>query len=204
MKYGYARVSAEYQNEGRQLEALKPYVEAERIYTDKASGKDFERAEWQHLMKALHPHDELYVKSLDRLGRNKDLIKQELARLHEMKVLVHVIDLPTTMIEPAEGTEPVIELINTLLMEVLTWVAENERFNIRKRQTEGIDTWRKTGRTKTGKAYGRPKSYEIDEKFIKAYEAWKAGEIKAVQAFEQAGINKASWYRAVKEYEGRA
>ena len=204
MKYGYARVSAEYQNEGRQLEALKPYVEAERIYTDKASGKDFERAEWQHLMKALHPHDELYVKSLDRLERNKDLIKQELARLHEMKVLVHVIDLPTTMIEPAEGTEPVIELINTLLMEVLTWVAENERFNIRKRQTEGIDTWRKTGRTKTGKAYGRPKSYEIDEKFIKAYEAWKAGEIKAVQAFEQAGINKASWYRAVKEYEGRA
>ena len=204
MKYGYARVSAEYQNEGRQLEALEPYVETDRIYTDKASGKDFERAEWQHLMKALHPHDELYVKSLDRLGRNKDLIKQELARLHEMKVLVHVIDLPTTMIEPAEGTEPVIELINTLLMEVLTWVAENERFNIRKRQTEGIDTWRKTGRTKTGKAYGRPKSYEIDEKFIKAYEAWKAGEIKAVQAFEQAGINKASWYRAVKEYEGRA
>lgn len=155
-------------------------------------------------MKALHPHDELYVKSLDRLGRNKDLIKQELTRLHEMKVLVHVIDLPTTMIEPAEGTEAVIELINTLLMEVLTWVAENERFNIRKRQTEGIDIWRKTGRTKTGKAYGRPKSYEIDEKFIKAYEAWKAGEIKAVQAFEQAGINKASWYRAVKEYEGRA
>lgn len=204
MKYGYARVSAEYQNEGRQLEALEPYVETDRIYTDKASGKDFERAEWQHLMKALHPHDELYVKSLDRLGRNKDLIKQELARLHEMKVLVHVIDLPTTMIEPAEGTEAVIELINTLLMEVLTWVAENERFNIRKRQTEGIDTWRKTGRTKTGKAYGRPKSYEIDEKFIKAYEAWKAGEIKAVQAFEQAGINKASWYRAVKEYEGRA
>ena len=204
MKYGYARVSAEYQNEGRQLEALKPYVEADRIYTDKASGKDFERDEWKHLLKALHEHDELYVKSLDRLGRNKDLIKQELARLHEMKVLVHVIDLPTTMIEPAEGTEPVIELINTLLMEVLTWVAENERFNIRKRQTEGIDTWRKTGRTKTGKAYGRPKSYEIDEKFIKAYEAWKAGEIKAVQAFEQAGINKASWYRAVKEYEGRA
>lgn len=204
MKYGYARVSAEYQNEGRQLEALEPYVETDRIYTDKASGKDFERAEWQHLMKALHPHDELYVKSLDRLGRNKDLIKQELTRLHEMKVLVHVIDLPTTMIEPAEGTEAVIELINTLLMEVLTWVAENERFNIRKRQTEGIDIWRKTGRTKTGKAYGRPKSYEIDEKFIKAYEAWKAGEIKAVQAFEQAGINKASWYRAVKEYEGRA
>ena len=204
MKYGYARVSAEYQNEGRQLEALKPYVEADRIYTDKASGKDFERDEWKHLLKALHEHDELYVKSLDRLGRNKDLIKQELARLHEMKVLVHVIDLPTTMIEPAEGTEAVIELINTLLMEVLTWVAENERFNIRKRQTEGIDTWRKTGRTKTGKAYGRPKSYEIDEKFIKAYEAWKAGEIKAVQAFEQAGINKASWYRAVKEYEGRA
>lgn len=204
MKYGYARVSAEYQNEGRQLEALAPYVESDRIYTDKASGKDFERVEWQHLLKALHPCDELYVKSLDRLGRNKDLIKQELVKLHDMKVVVHIIDLPTTMIEPAKGTETVIELINTLLMEVLTWVAENERFNIRKRQSEGIDTWRKTGKTKTGKAYGRPKSYKIDERFIKAYEAWKAGEIKAVEAFEQAGINKASFYRAVKEYEGRA
>lgn len=204
MKYGYARVSAEYQNEGRQLEALSPYVESDRIYIDKASGKDFERTEWQHLIKALHPHDELYVKSLDRLGRNKDLIKQELTKLHDMKVIVHIIDLPTTLIEPATGTETVIELINTLLMEVLTWVAENERFNIRKRQTEGIDMWRKTGRTKTGKAYGRPKSYEINERFIKAYEAWKAGEIKAVQAFEQAGISKASFYRAVKEYEGRA
>lgn len=204
MKYGYARVSAEYQNEGRQLEALSPYVESDRIYIDKASGKDFERTEWQHLIKALHPHDELYVKSLDRLGRNKDLIKQELTKLHDMKVIVHIIDLPTTLIEPATGTETVIELINTLLMEVLTWVAENERFNIRKRQTEGIDMWRKTGRTKTGKAYGRPKSYEINESFIKAYEAWKAGEIKALQAFEQAGISKASFYRAVKEYEGRA
>lgn len=204
MKYGYARVSTEYQNEGRQLEALKPYVTLEKIYIDKASGKDFERTEWQHLIKALHPGDALYVKSLDRLGRNKDLIKQELSRLHDMKVIVHIIDLPTTMTEPAQGTESLIEMINTLLIEVLGWVAENERHNIQKRQAEGIENWRKTGKTKTGKAYGRPKSYEINERFIKAYDAWKAGKIKAVEAFEQADISKASFYRAVKEYEGRA
>lgn len=201
MKYGYARVSTREQNEGRQIEELKKYVEEKRIFIDKASGKDFEREAWKALMIALHPGDELYIKSLDRMGRNKDLIKQELQKLHDMKVVVHATDIPTTMIEPIGKNGQIIELINTILIEVLTWVAENERANIKKRQKEGIKVWKDTGVTKTGKAYGRPKKYTIDDNFIKAYNSWKNKEIKAVDAYKLAGISKQCFYRAVEEYE---
>ena len=152
MDFGYARVSSTEQNLDRQLVELKKYVDAEQIYTDKASGKDFERDGFKNLMKALRKGDTLYIKSIDRLGRNKELIMKYLEQLKNKGVRLKVIDIPTTMKDIDEGQELVINMINNILVEVYTSIAEHERKTIRARQAEGIAV------AKTqGKHLGRPK-----------------------------------------------
>lgn len=138
--YGYARVSTREQNLDRQIAALRQYVTDERdIITDKESGKDFDRTGYQYLRERLiRPGDTLIVKSLDRLGRNKEQVMEELRHFRGDGVRVKILDLPTTMIDLPDGQDWIVEMVNNILIEVLASIAEQERLTIRQRQAEGI------------------------------------------------------------------
>jgi DNA invertase Pin-like site-specific DNA recombinase len=193
--YGYARVSSKEQNLDRQMIELKKYVDEKYIFTDKQSGKDMERNEYQLLRKVAQKGDTIYIKSLDRLGRNKAQIKEELEYFKSEGVRVKILDIPTTMMEIAEGQEWLIDMINNLLLEVLSTMAEQERINIRTRQAEGIEVAKAQG-----KHLGRPKA-DYPKEWQKVYTQWKAEEISAVKAMEQLGLKKNTFYKLVKKYE---
>jgi DNA invertase Pin-like site-specific DNA recombinase len=197
--YGYARVSSKEQNLDRQMIELKKYVEEQYIFTDKQSGKDMDRTEYQLLRKVSQKDDIVYIKSLDRLGRNKQQIKEELEYYKSEGVRVKILDIPTTMMEIAEGQEWLIDMINNLLLEVLSTMAEQERINIRTRQAEGIEALKERN---DGKGIGRP-SIEYPKDFAKIYTDWKAKKINAVNAMEQLGLKKNTFYKLVKEHESK-
>ena len=139
--YYYARVSSTEQNLDRQLEAFKNMGADNRdIITDKASGKNLERAGYQALKSTiLRKGDTLVVKSLDRLSRNKADIKNELEYFNSAGIRLKVLDLPTTLIELPKEQSWIFDMINNILIEVLSSIAEQERLTIRQRQREGID-----------------------------------------------------------------
>lgn len=195
--FGYMRVSTEGQNLDRQYEALKEYVPYEKyIYSDKASGKDMDREGFQNMLKAIRKGDTLYIKSVDRLGRNKQQIKDYLEYFKKEGIRVKIIDLPTTMQDIPSGQEWVIEMINNIIIEVYTAMAEKEREDIRTRQREGIDVAKSKG-----KHLGRP-VMELPKEWDKLYKQWKNGEITAVAFMNNTGMKKATFYKKVKEYEG--
>lgn len=198
-KYGYARVSTKEQNLDRQILELKKYVADERdIITDKQSGKDFERSGYQSLKNTLlRQGDTLIIKSLDRLGRNKQAIKDELEYFRKAGIRVQILDLPTTMIEVPDGENGnwIIEMLNNMMIEVLSSMAEQERLTIRKRQAEGISAAKAKG-----KHLGRPKA-EYPDAWEQIYKFWRDGNITAVQAMQQLNIKKSTFYKLVKEYE---
>lgn len=152
--YGYARVSTKGQHLDRQIIALMEYGVYERdIITDKASGADLDRPGYQTLKYSLlREGDTLVIPSLDRLSRFKEHISQELRYFTEHHIQVRVLDLPTTMIDLPPGQEWVFEMINNILIEVLSSIAEQERITLRRRQAEGIAAARAKG-----KSLGRPK-----------------------------------------------
>lgn len=196
ISFGYMRVSSKEQNLDRQLEALKPYVTSERyIFQDKASGKDMERKGFQDMFDRITQGDTLYIKSIDRLGRNKDQIKDYLEKFKAKGVRVKIIDLPTTMQDMPEGQDWAIDMINNIIIEVYTSMAEKEREDIRQRQKEGIAV----AKTK-GKYLGRP-MVELPKEWDKLYKQWKAGEITAVKFMEEVKMKKATFYNKVKKYE---
>lgn len=209
-KVGYARVSSKDQNLSRQLDSLRRYVDDDMIVTDKASGKDFDRPGYQSLkigIGKLTKGDTLYVKSLDRFGRNKEEAKRELQYFSYIGVRVKVIDIPSTLVNIAEGQEWILDMINNILIEVLTSIAENERITIKQRQTEGITAMpidSATGKrmsAKTGRVVGRPEiSFPVNWEPV--YHKWKCGGITAVQAMEQMQLKKNSFYKLVHKYEG--
>lgn len=194
--FGYIRVSTKEQNLDRQLEAIRKYVPYDHyIYSDKASGKDMDREGFQNMLKAMRKGDTLYVKSIDRLGRNKELIKDYLKQFKEKGIRVKIIDLPTTMQDVPEGQEWAIDMINNIIIEVYTAMAEQERLNIKQRQREGIDV----AKTK-GKHLGRP-VLELPKEWGKLYKEWKAGNMTAVAFMDKVNMKKATFYKKVKEYE---
>ncbi len=195
--FGYARVSSETQNLDRQIIALKQYVSEENILVDKASGKDLERPSYQALKGALglRSGDTLYIMSLDRLSRNKADIKNELQWFKDHGVRLKILDLPTSMIEVPEGQEWIIDMIQNVLIEVLSSMAEQERLTIRKRQREGIDAAKARG-----KHLGRPKK-KLPSEFEYVYKRWRRGEITAVEAMRTLDMASTTFYRAVNEYE---
>lgn len=196
IKFGYMRVSSKEQNLGRQYEALKEYVTNEKyIYSDKASGKDMEREGYQNMLKAMRSGDTLYIKSIDRLGRNKMQIKESLEEFKKNDIRVKILDLPTTMQEYPEGQEWLLEMVNNILLEVYTSIAEQERRTLLQRQREGIEVARAKG-----KHLGRP-PVELPSNWGKYYRMWKAGEIKAVDFMANVGMTKPTFYKKVKEYE---
>ncbi|HDR7261019.1 TPA: recombinase family protein [Bacillus paranthracis] len=196
INFGYMRVSTKEQNLNRQYEALKGYVtDEDYIYSDKASGKDMEREGFQNMLKAMREGDTLYIKSIDRLGRNKELIKDYLERFKKKGVRVKIIDIPTTMQDRPSEEEWVIDMINNIIIEVYTSMAEQERQNIKQRQAEGIAVAKGKG-----KHLGRP-VMELPEEWNKLYKEWKAGNITAVAFMDAIGMKKATFYKKVKEYE---
>lgn len=196
ISFGYIRVSTKDQNLARQIEALKPYVSDDKyIYSDKASGKDMERDGFQNMLKAMREGDTLYIKSIDRLGRNKQLIKEYLEYFKKEGIRVKILDLPTTMQDVPEGQEWIIDMINNIIIEVYTSMAEQERENIKQRQREGIDVAKAQG-----KHLGRPKM-ELPAEWERLYNEWKAKKITAVAFMDTIGMKKATFYKKVKEYE---
>ena len=193
----YARVSSTEQNLDRLIEALKKYVAEEYIVVDKQSGKDLERPGYQALKGALglRRGDTLYIKSLDRLSRNKTDIKNEVQWFKDNGIRLMILDLPTSMIQVPDGQEWVIDMVNTIIIEVLASIAEQERLTIRKRQREGIEVAKAKG-----KHLGRPK-IKRPEKWAEVVGQWKEGEITAKQAYTSLGLSRSSFYRLLKKEE---
>ncbi len=194
-KFGYIRVSTKDQNEGRQFDAMISAGINERdIYMDKQSGKNFDRPQYQLLKRIIRKGDVLYIHSLDRFGRNKEEILKEWNDLTKnLEADIVVMDMPlldTTQYKDSLGT-----FIADLVLQILSWMAEEDRNRIRKNQREGIDT-----ALKNGVKFGRPK-VEISEEFIEVFNRWKAEEVTAVKAMQEIGVKKTTFYKLVRMYE---
>lgn len=178
MKYFYARVSSKDQNLDRQLELAK---DCDKVFTDKESGKDFERNGYNEMMSVIQRGDTLVVKSLDRFGRNYDLIIEEWRRLKNMGVNIIVLDTPLLN---STGNDLTDKLINDIVLQLLSYVAESERNNIKQRQKEGI----KIAKEK-GVKFGRPKNdIVIDKK-----------ENESVRSYcKRIGISTSTYYQYCK------
>ncbi|MHC8965663.1 recombinase family protein [Priestia aryabhattai] len=196
INFGYIRVSTNEQNLDRQLEAIKPYLTDKKyLYSDKASGKDMERDGFQNMLKAMREGDTLYIKSIDRLGRNKAQIKKYLEQFKKEGIRIKIIDLPTTMQEVPEGQEWVIDMINNIIIEVYTSMTEQERTTILQRQREGIAVAKAKG-----KHLGRP-IIAFPKEWDRLYKEWKSGTITAVAFMKEIGMKKATFYNKVRAYE---
>ena len=198
-KFGYVRVSSKDQNLDRQYEALLPYVDGDRdkIFPEKKSGKDLEsRDVLQGLCKTLTHGDVLYVVSLDRLGRNKNDIKKILEDFHRNGVSVKILDLPTTMTEAKdEITQKTMDMITNLLIEVLGYMAEMERRNIRVRQAQGIAVAKAKGVRFGRKRKDLPETWDAD------YASWRAGNCTAMSLIRKYSWAPATFYSKVRAYE---
>lgn len=189
--YYYARVSTKEQNLDRQLAAFAALGASERdIITDKESGKSLNRDCYTALKAAmLRPGDTLVIKSLDRLSRNKADIKNELRYFRDNNIRLKVLDLPTTLADYPEGQGWVLDMVNNILIEVLSSIAQQERETIRQRQAEGIAAAKAQGRH-----LGRPKATKPDN-WDAVITRWKAGEITAVEAMRQTGTKRSTFYK---------
>jgi DNA invertase Pin-like site-specific DNA recombinase len=201
MIYFYGRVSSKDQNLARQLEVAKAYKNIDHVYCDKQSGKDFDRPEYQKLKAVVVPGDEVIVKELDRLGRNKDEIKVEIAWFKENGVDLRILDVPTTLID-FQGQEWIRDMVNNILIEVLGAVAQQEREKTNRRQREGIDAMPvvdgKKYSTKKGCTYGR-KPVELGDDFEKFLKKQKDGLMTVNECCEALGIGRSTWYARVRE-----
>lgn len=193
MIYGYARVSSKDQNLARQLETMKSYKNIDEVFCDKQSGKDFERKEYERLKSIVKKGDEVIIKELDRLGRNKEGVKEEIKWFKEQGVTLRILDLPTSL-QDFPGQEWIREMVNNILIEVMGAMAEQERNKIKVRQAEGIAAKKASG---DWDEYGRPRKEPIDfEKFLKKQ---KNGELTVAECCEQLGISRATWYNRLRE-----
>lgn len=200
-RYFYGRVSSKDQSLARQLESAKNYKDVDRVFTDKQSGKNFNRKGYLEMKDCLEHGDEIVVHALDRLGRNKEMIKEELAWFKEHGVVVRILNVPTTLIEYPAGQEWVMDMVNNILIEVMGAFAEQERENIRKRQAEGIaampvdEHGRKVSK-KTGRGFGRQE--KRPENFAEVYARQQRGEITLKEALELTGIGRTKWYELAR------
>ena len=182
MTYGYIRVSSRDQNEDRQLAALKAWVTPENIYMDKQSGKDFNRPQYKKLVRRLKKDDLLYIKSIDRLGRNYEEIQNQWRILTKEKGIdIVVLDMP--LLDTRRGKDLMGTFLSDIVLQVLSFVAENERTNIRQRQAEGIEAAKARG-----VRFGRP-PLEAPEHFEKTVHLWEKKKINIQEALERSGMS---------------
>ncbi|MCM1158326.1 MAG: recombinase family protein [Bacteroidales bacterium] len=193
--YGYMRVSTREQNEDRQrIALLKMGVPQAQIYMDKQSGKNFERPQYQKLIKKLDNNSVLFVKSIDRLGRNyKDLNEQWRIITKEKGADIVVIDMP--ILDTRREKNLLGTLISDIVLALLSYVAENERINIKQRQAEGI-----AAAKARGVKFGRP-PVPIPDNFYKAHSEWRKGKISMEQAAEECNMLPKTFYSKAVKYE---
>lgn len=192
--YGYVRVSSREQNEDRQLLAMREAgIPKNRIYVDKLSGKDFERPQYKQLMKRLGKDTVLYVKSIDRLGRNyEEIIEQWRTITKEIGADIVVLDMP--LLDTRRGKDLMGTFLSDIVLQLLSFVAENERSNIRQRQAEGIVAARQRG-----VQFGRPK-IELPENFDDIVRKWQKREISLNQVCRVLGLPKSTAYDRLVGY----
>ena len=192
-EYGYVRVSSTDQNEERQISALREkQILQKNIYKDKQSGKDFERPQYKKMLKRLKAGDLLYILSIDRLGRNYEEIQNQWRVLtKEIGVDICVIDMP--LLDTRNGKDLMGTFIADLVLQILSFVAQSERENIRKRQTEGIAA----AKTR-GVRFGRPE-VPIPESFVRVAKQWNMGLISTHTALEKCGMSRSTFYRRRRE-----
>ena len=196
--YGYVRVSTREQNEDRQLIALREVgVEERNIFLDKQSGKDFERPQYRKLLRKLKRDDLLYIKSIDRLGRNYEEILQQWRLLTKDRGIdIVVLDMP--LLDTRRGKDLMGTFLSDIVLQVLSFVAENERTNIRQRQAEGI-----AAAKARGVKFGRPPK-PLPEGFHDAYQRWKRGEITGTAAAKECGMPLSTFRYRAEIYENTA
>ena len=200
MVYFYARVSSREQNLQRQLEVADAYKKADRVFCDKQSGKSFDRPAYEEMFSILEAGDEVIVKELDRLGRNKKAVKEEIEKMKDKGVTLRILDVPTTLIDFGEQ-DWIRDMVNSILIEVMAAMAEQERLKIGKRQEEGIAAMPvidgKRYSERTHNYMGRP-TKQIDG-LQEYYEMNRRGEISVTECCRLLNISRATWYSKVKE-----
>lgn len=191
--YGYVRVSSMEQNEERQVIALKKVgIPVSHIFMDKQSGKDFHRTNYEKMVSLLRQGDLLYVMSIDRLGRNyAEILNQWRMLTKEIGIDICVMDMP--LLDTRNGKDLMGTFIADLVLQILSFVAENERENIRRRQQQGI-----AAAKMRGVRFGRPKS-EVPEDFGGIVEEWREGKIQFDEVLARCQMSKSTFYRRLGE-----
>ena len=192
--YGYIRVSTKEQNEDRQRIAMEEAGVPERnVYMDKQSGKDFNRPQYKKLLRKMKKDDLLYIKSIDRLGRNYEEILQQWRYLTKDKGIdIVVLDMP--LLDTRRGKDLMGTFLSDIVLQVLSFVAENERTNIRQRQAEGI-----AAAKARGVRFGRPEK-EIPADFGEIVAAWEQKQLPISEALTRCDMSEATFYRRLREY----
>lgn len=192
--YGYVRVSSTDQNEGRQLMAFEQKaIPSDHIFMDKQSGKDFQRPQYQELLKRLEPGDQLCITSIDRLGRNYEEIQQQWRLLtRDKQVDILVLDMP--LLDTRRDKDLLGTFIADLVLQVLSFVAQNERENIRKRQAEGIAVAKRNG-----VRFG-PKPQPLPPNFPEIFLLWKQGNLSMTAAAKRTGMARSTFRKKAKLY----
>ena len=192
--YGYVRVSSREQNEDRQLDALRGLeIEERNIFIDKQSGKDFERPQYKRLVRKVRREDLICIKSIDRLGRNYTEIQEQWRYLTKEKGAdIVVLDMP--LLDTRRGKDLMGTFLSDIVLQVLSFAAENERTNIRQRQAEGI-----AAAKARGVRFGRPQII-MPEYFGKTVRSWERKEITVEEAVRRCGVSESTFYRRLREY----
>lgn len=198
--FAYIRVSTKEQNLSRQLDAIKECgieINERDIFIDKCSGRDFNRPEYILLKRTIRKGDLLVITSLDRLGRNKTEILKEWEWMITNGIDIMVLDMPILNTRKYRNElDGIGELISNLVLQILTWLSQEELKNIKERQKMGIESAKKRGII-----FGRPKI--IPKNFQEVYYRWVNGEITAVKAMELTGLKKNTFYNRVKEFRAK-
>ena len=192
--YGYIRVSSRDQREDRQVSAMRALDIPERnLFMDKQSGKDFERPQYKKLVRRLKADDLLYIKSIDRLGRNyREILEQWRVLTKEKGIDIVVMDMP--MLDTRIGKDLMGTFLSDIVLQVLSFVAENERASIRQRQAEGI-----AAAKERGVHFGRP-VVPVADNFSAIVLAWESGLLSFDDALEKSGLSYSTFYRRLREY----
>lgn len=192
--YGYVRVSSTDQNEDRQMLALAEVgVSEKHVFMDKQSGKSFDRPQYKKMIKRLKAGDLLYVLSIDRLGRNYEEIQNQWRIItKEIGADVCVLDMP--LLDTRQGKDLMGTFIADLVLQILSFVAQSERENIRKRQAEGI-----AAAKAKGVRYGRPEK-DVPENFAKIIKDWEKGRLSTVEAVKICDMSKSTFFRRRRKY----
>ena len=193
--YGYVRVSSQDQNEDRQLiEMERVGIPSNNIYIDKQSGKDFDRPKYQKLLRRMNEGDVLYILSIDRLGRNyEEILNQWRIITKDMKVDVVVIDMP--LLDTRRDKNLLGTFISDMVLQLLSFVAQNERENIKKRQAQGI-----AAAKARGVKFGRPVN-DVSDEFEDEVGRWNKGELNMEELLEKYGMSQSTFYRRVRELD---